>query len=568
MLCPLALCLNLLSTAQEPSLPPTADLPEAQAPLLDHASLTDAILQLANGSELCSVEVIGESRGGRPIHALRVAAGEPSPGRPGLLVVAGVDGPYAYTSGLALQHARDLVAGGEIEEIRQLLETTTVWIIPRANPDGAEARFQEPLQERWATGHGVDQDRDGRLGEDGPSDVNGDGIISWIRSATPLAEATHVVDPADPRALRDASRTERASWRLLPEGLDDDGDGSIAEDPVLDAEVNRNFALDFEEHTPRAGLYPGHEPETRVLYDFVLAHPELQLVLTYGQLDNLVESPSGVADDAPARMRVPPSGWRSSDVELLQELGRRYREASSNRTGGTGDPAGTFQHWAYGHRGLWSLCVRPWAIPLDSEGGPAEGETEEQTEERLALLAEASDDARRLAWIDSQGDGDAWRHLGWTLLEHPDLVIAEVGGFAPYADIEPPATRRAELATEHLTFLQGLGPVLARLRFREVGITGLGGGLHRVTARLGNDGMLPLFSRSGELTRSTRPARVRIELPPDAELLAGRPQRLVSEVPGLGVSEELLWLVRTSDPKGIRLTLDSDHAGTDAYPEQ
>ena len=35
-------------------------------------------------------------------------------------------------------------------------------MIPRANPDAAEARFRTPLFEAHATGAGVDDDRDGR----------------------------------------------------------------------------------------------------------------------------------------------------------------------------------------------------------------------------------------------------------------------------------------------------------------------------------------------------------------------------------------------------------------------
>ena len=144
--------------------------------------------------------------------------------------------------------------------------------------------------------------------------------------------------------------------------------------------------------------------------------------------------------------------------------------------------------------------VHPWSLPLDAE--PAEGAEED------AALGDPSDDARRLLWIDQQGEPEAWRFAPWKNFEHPELGPVEVGGFAPYGLIEPPPATRAQLATEHLAFLTSLGSELARIRFGDVTVTSLGGELHDVRATLVNDGLLPLFTVAGERSRTTRPARV------------------------------------------------------------
>src|SRR5690606_32922390 len=145
-------------------------------------------------TNLCELVPVGTSRDGRAIEALRIGTQDEQGGRPAILVVAALEGPMAYTSALALHHARELTGGyGSNESITALLDRTTVYVIPRANPDACEARQETPLAERRATGHGVDNDRDGRNGEDDVADVDGDGVVAWMRYEDP--EGTWIVDP-------------------------------------------------------------------------------------------------------------------------------------------------------------------------------------------------------------------------------------------------------------------------------------------------------------------------------------------------------------------------------------
>ncbi|MEE8467103.1 MAG: M14 family zinc carboxypeptidase [Planctomycetota bacterium] len=366
------------SAAQDPAQEPARDVETpvdpTRAPLLAHKKLRQAMARLATEhSDLVTVLPLGWSRGERydgrmQIEALRLAAGELVEGRPAILIVANLEGPLAYTSGIALDLCRSLAQGyaGD-ERIRALLDSTTILVLPRANPDSAEARFRRLQAEVRSSGEDADTDRDGLAGEDGRDDINGDGYVTIMRVPDPAGEWEE--DPADPRVLRkaDRKRGDRGVWKLVDEGRDSDGDGETSEDRPFDAEVNHNFAAGFEEHTPRAGLFPTSEPETRALCEFVMAHENIQLVLVYGELDNLRETPDGVADDAPAEKNIPPAGLRSSDAELVAEIGRRYRELAEAPAEGTGDDAGTFQRWCYEHRGLTTLTMNLWSIPLDSE---------------------------------------------------------------------------------------------------------------------------------------------------------------------------------------------------------
>ena len=577
----LGVALACLTPTDAPTRPPRAEA----VPLLAHAELGAALRAVADAHPtLVELHRVATSREGRAVEALRLTGpmGGDAPGladRPGILLVANLEGPRVFESAVALHHARRLAEGYATEDaIRDLLDRTVVWIVPRANPDAAEARFVAPRMERTAGGVGVDDDRDGRQGEDPPGDVDGDGLVTSMRVRDPDGE--WMEDPTDARVLvrADRAKGERGLWKLHPEGRDRDGDERVAEDAPLDARVDRNFPSYWEAHAPASGAFPTDEPEVRGLAELVMARRELGLVLVYDGVDNLVGEPKSVADDAPAVKRVPARGVLASDAELLEELGRRYREATGNETGAEASDDGTFGLWTYDHRGLVTLSARLWTLPTEappaeapeaggdespgeeapSEEGASETGDEEETD---ASRAEPSTDAKHLTWIDATGEG--WRFVDWTPFEHPELGSVEIGGFAPFARHEPPQEERLAIAEAHLGFLLELKDVVARVRLAECTKTALGEGLWEVTAVLQNDSLLPLLSRSARRTRTIRPARVRLELPDAATLLSGRSQELVSELSGSGGRHELTWLVLGPRAMDIGVRVDTDHAGSE-----
>jgi len=550
---------------------PLQDDAAPTTPLLDHAALGTALAEIADSHpDQVTKSLVETSRGGRSIELLTIGTGETNErmARPGILIVAGTDGSHAYTSGIAVSQARALASGyGSDDAVTALLDTTTVYIVARMNPDACEGRFGAPLAVVRGTGHGIDNDRDGRNGEDDHADVNADGFITMMRVPDPTGQ--WISDPTNERAMVEADRDkgERGMWKLVTEGLDDDGDEEVAEDPVRDAEVNRNFAHDWNEHGAEAGLFPTDEPAVRGMCELMLRLPNVQLVLTYGQLDNLIGKPKSVKDNAPATHRVPPLGVMESDVKLIEQISKGYKTLTGDKCeGASKDGSGTFQTWAYTHRGVLTLNIDPWCIPLDAkekaeEGDEGDGDEEEEEEEEKSKDApKPSDDAKRLIWCDNEGEGA--RHLGWTEFDHPTLGAVEIGGFAPYALVEPPDAVRAKIEAKQQEFLLTLGAKLARIELKEAEARDLGGGLLEVTAALENDSFLPLFSRSGRRARTQRPARVLLELPVGATMLAGSRQTLVSELAGSGGRREFRWLVQGADASAISISVSTIHAGS------
>jgi len=100
------------------------------------------------------------------------------------------------------------------------------------------------------------------------------------------------------------------------------------------------------------------------------------------------------------------------------------------------------------------------------------------------------------------------------------------------------------------------------VRITEAEAKELGGGLIEVTASLENDSLLPLFTRSGRRARTQRPARVLLELPDGATMLAGSKQTLVSELDGSGGRREFRWLVQGVAASAISISVSTIHAGS------
>lgn len=555
-------------------------------------------LESANKSR-CAVITLGRSRAGREILALRIADGEPEHARPAVLLVANLDGPQVFSSAVALWIAERFAAATD-DASKGFLAGTTLYVVPRLDPDAAEARFATPRVEVQASGYGVDNDRDGRQGEDERSDVDGDGLVTTMRKLDP--EGEWMEDPADPRVLVKADRAkgERGRWKLYEEGRDNDHDELPAEDGALDAWVNRNFPSGFVEHDARSGLFATDEPEARALCEFVLAHKDIGLVLCFGAIDDLVDKPKAEKEGS----RGLPVGWIASDADYLAELGKRYATITGNKTKGTSGDEGSFQAWAYAHRGIFTLAVQLWDLPLEApkkeEAKPADGapppakadekppETSPEKptakpEEKPGAkpdekpagkgedkkdkgAREPSEDSKRLKWIDATGE--SWRFVPWHAFEHPDLGDVEIGGFAPYARSEPPESERTALAQKQLEFLLTLAPLLPRARVAEFTYKDLGGGLLQLDAAIENPSFLPLSSASAMRNDAVRPARVDLKLPSGAAVVSGKPVELVPELAGSGGRKELRWLVRGADPQSIVLEIDTDDAGrAQARPE-
>lgn len=330
------------------------------ASYLNYDGLTRELRSLEDASNAVSMESLGTTPEGRDIWVLEVGnpSGTPLAERPGVLVVANLEGDHVVGSHLALGIVRYLTEHAGEEAVQGVLDNQVVYVFPRLNPDGAEAMFSRVKWNRRTNAVPFDDDNDGRVDEDGPEDLNGDGFITVMRVPDP--DGAFIVDPDEPRLMRraDPSKGETGAFTLYWEGNDSDDDGFYNEDGPGGVDLNRNFQHEYPYWQADAGLHMVSEVETRALMDFVVSHRNIGAILTFGLTDNLVTPPDSRGALASASVLDLPLFAEESNAEVF-DVG--------NFTGGGGGFGGGFFFGGFGGRGGGGGFLRGAQVGADND---------------------------------------------------------------------------------------------------------------------------------------------------------------------------------------------------------
>jgi hypothetical protein len=389
-------------------------------------------------SEQMELITIGSSAGGKNIYVVRLAGdGEiPPDERPALFVGANIEGYFNSGTEAALHLIETLLQGGDI------LATRTFYIAPALNPDAHDGRFGTPKYRMSGNATRLDRDRDGLTQEDGPNDLNSDGLITWLRIPDPRADM--LPDPDEPRSLikADPLKGQRGQYRLVIEGHDDDDDGSFNEDGPGGMVAAKNFAHAFQFNDPESGPFAGYTPEAKALMDFLLTRRNVAVAVVYGPANHLLALPQGsgdAADIGTMRFKIPRSFaemmgldpdeeftideiWdvakdmpmvrqmnvtkeqlvqflgagpatkpEADDLKYLDKLAEAYKErldkaGLDNRRSAKQSAQGGLAPWLYYQYGALALELDIWGIPKAAKEAK-EGEEDALTLDRLEEMS-------------------------------------------------------------------------------------------------------------------------------------------------------------------------------------
>ncbi len=469
--------------------------------------------------------------------------------RPAILVVAGIEGNDFTGPAVALSWIESLLNQPEP------LEETTIYVVPRLNTRAAARFFSGPKFETPLTTKPVDDDHDGRKDEDGPEDLNGDGLITMMRVGD--AEGGYIMDPCDDRLMLEADHLEGEAgrWLVMSEGIDNDKDEQFNEDGPGGVNLNRNFPFDYDYFGVHSGIHQVSEPRTRALGRFVVKRSNIALVVTYGFADNVIETPA--AAEPPGR-RKPLTKIDSEDIGYFESLGELYRENLGLEKQIESEPAppGTFSQWMYFHRGRMSLAVRPFSPKLAVEMFAVETDpNQSQVDE-----AERGKEARRqLEWFERHAP-DAF--VKWRAIEHPDFPgqKVEVGGYRPFAMTNPPENLLDEVVSKQVGFLNALTNKLGRIAVREIDVRHLGKSVFEIKIVVENNGFLPTMLSHGERSRQIDPTRLVVDLE-DSAFISGSRRTFLPPIRGSSSSTEVRLVVRAGGRKHIDFEVVSQLAG-------
>jgi len=566
-----------------------------------------------------AIHSIGRSPGGQELLVLEIGpqAGGKSRRIPAVFVVGNLEGTLPIASEAAMFLAYQLI---ENEEARKDLGW---YLLVSGNPDGAKHFFARPVLAAGWNDDARNDDMDDAVDEDGPDDLDGNGIITEMRVKDPGGE--WIPQETDPRLMRraDPVKGEKGIYKLYTEGIDQDGDGQYNEDGPGGTDISITFPHLFKPFTTRGGDWPGSEPETFAIMKFVMEQPEIAMTFTFGATNLCLQPPAGGRKGAVDlnKIRVParyagslgidpdvaytlqeikdllrprlPEGMEITDTMISSILGlgavvnpleedlKFYRELSGQykeflkknkldgkRLAPLQPKDASFELWSYYQVGVPTFSMDLWTLP-EAEEKDADKDVKTVPEQnadamkRMPGQGASGGDAKMkalLAFSDNTLQGKGF--VDWTQFKHPTLGDVEIGGAVPYADSDPPPGMIRELMEGQVPWIFKLAAKLPRVKIGKTDVGEKGSGVYELTVWVQNAGELPLPTAMGKRSGHVGPVVLTIE-GDDLVFISGRERTALNSIDAMK-SRKLTWLVQSEKPQTLLLRLESANAGGDS----
>jgi hypothetical protein len=434
-----------------------------------------------------------------------------------------------------------VTAYGTDPEITELLDTRTLYIMPYKDVDGTDLLITGRIP------YDLSQipERFTNRCTDRPSDITGNGYILQMRIPDP--DGGWEIHDRDSRIMIPRRQGSTGPFfRLMAEGVDDNGDGVVNSDPCPRLSTNRNYPVRWGDdmYTRRGtGDYPLQENETRAVVEFAARHPNIAVMEALHTHAGVILRPF---------CNLPDDKMPEIDRAYYDVIAQRGREITnygylSVFEGLTPDTTraryGVQLDWGYLGLGVFAFTTEIWRY-MGNIGPTAEWEAEprEETEERL------------MARNDSHFGG---RHfINWKPFDHPQLGPVEIGGWIQEGNQtpvwrNPPASILESEIRPVAMWILHQASVTPLVRVRNVDVAAAGPGnpsteIERLTVTIANEGFAPTNVTQHALDAGiAKPVIARISMGPGVTLTGGSRQVELGHLEGTPpVVQPLLWRSR------------------------
>ncbi len=494
----LATAVPVQQLAAQGSSDPEHTLPLTWDRWLDHDEIGERLrLMERTWPEFLTLQSTGTSYGGREMWVMTI--NNPRTGdemnKAAMFIEANVHGNEIQGAEITLYTIWYLMENyGRIDEITRLVDERVFHLVPSVNPDGRDY-FMDEAGSGARTGHvPVDSDGDGVADEDGPEDLNGNGIIEQIRKYVP-GEGTHRISHVDSRILEAVPPGEKGDWVILGrEGIDNDGDGRVNEDPVGGYDPNRNYASDWQPNYIQGGSmnYPFELPEARALNDFMMARPNIAGMQSFHNTGGMI-------------LRGPGAAWYgtypTSDIRVYDELGE------------WGERMLPYYNYIVIWRGLYT--VHGGSIDWTNDGLGIVSFSNElwnggQYFNSPLLQAQRQDPNSPISGQRSRFFFDDFLEFGdqyveWTPFEHPEYGSVEMGGWKKLAGRVNPRFLSMELFHRNMAFTLYHADQMPLMSMGESTVERVDGNLFRVRVDITNERLIPTITERARQNNVVRP---------------------------------------------------------------
>jgi hypothetical protein len=418
--------------------------------------------------------------------------------------------------------------------------------------------FAKPATSQPGLNYPLDDDRDNATDEDGPSDINGDGVITQMR--IPREGGKYRVSPLDPRVLIECRPGElNGQYDRIWEGKDDDGDGLINEDPRGSVRLSNDFAIRWSDKQAGANRFPMLTAESRALADFLLENPQICTAIHLRSIGGKLVCAGGPPGGAQPRARRAAAALTEDalarDKQLYETWQKRADGLARREQGAPEAPeaegAGNVLDWLYESCGIYAASWHMFRLPQEKE------EKKERKEGEAAPEKPSREEQEEINWLKyTPGD---WRE--WKAFKHPQLGEVEVGGWAITARKDAKPADLASLIPQITAQVNTMLLQMPRLGIDSTEKKALGDGLYRIRLTLSNPGDIDYKPALAEGNRIGLPVFVGLEESADVELVSGTRRQRTENVQA-GTPQTFEWVVRVKDPaKEVKFKVEAQRTG-------
>jgi hypothetical protein len=482
---------------------------------------------------LADLQSIGKSRQGRDQLLLTITA--KSTGEPKTKTAMWVDGAIHGNeiNGLtcSLYTAWYLLTRYDYDPyVFDLVNRLTFYILPGLNVDGNDsyARFPNTANNPREPFRPMDDDNDGLYDEDATEDVDGDGELSTMYIEDPAGGFKLSPDKRRFVPVEDL-REEVRRFRLLgPEGFDNDGDLRINEDDLGGPDANRNFPFDWG--LANGAPYPLSEPETRNVFEFWLAHPNIFASFHFHNTGRLLMFSAPPASRTPqtpeqARQQQEQNARRleemrktnvyaqlfdrvvdrayQADMNALTEMMTMGARLTKDYRPTISGMVGQAQAASYYMMGAYATLIELWGSPVN--------EADENRDGRVS-------DEEFMKWIDVELGGEGW--ITPHKFNHPDYGEIWIGGTAKkHVTRTPPSRYMEEEALRIARFVLYTASQFPKIEIESIAVKPATENLLWVEATVKNGSVYPTSSDRSVVLRRSVNDRLTIAASPNVQVL-------------------------------------------------
>ena len=461
---------------------------------------------------------------------------------------------------------------GSDPSIKKILDETTIYVIPRVSPDGAETYLSTPYTLR-----SVNRDYIKEEGGIKEEDLDNDGVIRMMRIKTPYG--AWKIDPNDKElmALRDPSDNEGDFYDIYPEGILEgyDGDENLKtrkENWGLD--FNRNFPYGWfpEGRQEGAGNYPLSNIETKAIVDFVLAHPNIGGAAIGHTSGGMILIPPGTkpSNKAPAY-----------DVKIMKAIAKMGEEELGYKAMNIFDTflssqefydSGALDDWMYETQGIPSYTMEFWDVSSKA-GMPYDWDNKKKEDDEK--------DLKRFAAIMKWTKENAPQYYcSFKEFDHPTFGKVELGGFNyKFTHQNPPENLLINELEADARFNIRFMKALPKLVIEKAECEKLSDDIYKIDLLIGNSGYLSTnLTQAAVNIKAAKPVLVKIE---GCEIINGLKETKIDELSGYSKTmtgvyfygnittgenakarKKLSWIIKAKKGDVIDITVSHDKAGT------